>query len=195
MMSFVRWIGVVGLLGLLGVLALAVGMIGPAPAYGQAPNFTFTVNTTEDTVDANPGDGQCRNSQGKCSLRAAIMEANALSGTILIVLPSGTYTLTRTDPDDEKGGDLNITGNNNLTIRGAGPDQTFVDGNGRFRVFNISRGNITLEGLRVQRGNAGSDDGGGIYLFYRGTTLTLRNSTVSGNSADWGAASTTSGAP
>jgi CSLREA domain-containing protein len=42
------------------------------------PAATFTVNTTTDTVDANPGDGTAIDADGHCSLRAAVMEANAL---------------------------------------------------------------------------------------------------------------------
>jgi len=43
---------------------------------------TFVVNTTADGVDANPGDAVCEITPagGDCSLRAAIEEANALSG-------------------------------------------------------------------------------------------------------------------
>ncbi len=41
---------------------------------------TLTVDSTTDTVDANPGDAICADSGGGCSLRAAIEEANALTG-------------------------------------------------------------------------------------------------------------------
>ena len=37
---------------------------------------TFTVNTSGDRVDANIGNGICADSQGNCSLRAAIQEAD-----------------------------------------------------------------------------------------------------------------------
>src|SRR5216684_4826120 len=55
---------------------------------------TFVVNTTADTVDANPGDGLAQDSAGNTSLRAAIMEANALHGADTIQLPAGTYFLS-----------------------------------------------------------------------------------------------------
>ena len=58
------------------------------------PDPTFTVNTTSDTVDKNPGDGVCADINNQCSLRAAIMEANAFPGTDTIMVPNGTYTLT-----------------------------------------------------------------------------------------------------
>jgi hypothetical protein len=45
--------------------------------------------------DANPGDGVCADSQGNCSLRAAVEETNALPGreTILIPYEAGGYFL------------------------------------------------------------------------------------------------------
>src|SRR5215471_10940261 len=41
---------------------------------------TFTVNDTGDGADANIGDGICDNGHNKCTLRAAIQEANAHAG-------------------------------------------------------------------------------------------------------------------
>ncbi|MEZ4485138.1 MAG: hypothetical protein R2864_11285 [Syntrophotaleaceae bacterium] len=52
---------------------------------------SFTVDTTSDSVDVNPGDSICADSDGSCSLRAAVMEANALAGADAIALPAGTY--------------------------------------------------------------------------------------------------------
>jgi CSLREA domain-containing protein len=40
----------------------------------------FSVDSTIDAVDAVPGDGICASEAGKCTLRAAIQEANALVG-------------------------------------------------------------------------------------------------------------------
>ena len=68
----------------------------------------FTVNVTvQDAVDNNPGDGQCRISSGDfCTLRAAVMEANASPGTDIIILP-GNSTIS-----------LNITGSGNSAATG-----------------------------------------------------------------------------
>jgi CSLREA domain-containing protein len=63
----------------------------------------FTVNTTEDTVDVNPGDGICADSSGNCSLRAAIMEANTLPAAAIVLQSGQTYTLSldnRATPGD-----------------------------------------------------------------------------------------------
>lgn len=54
----------------------------------------FSVNDTNDAVDANPGDGICATSSGGCSLRAAIQEANALPNEDFIAVPAGVFTLT-----------------------------------------------------------------------------------------------------
>lgn len=72
----------------------------------------FLVETTSDTVDSNPGDGVCSDADGDCSLRAAVMEANALPGVEEIRLVDGaTYTLTIEGPGEDaaRSGDLDIT--------------------------------------------------------------------------------------
>jgi len=46
--------------------------LGAAVAYSK----TFTVTYAGDTADAHPGDGQCADGNGRCSLRAAMTEAN-----------------------------------------------------------------------------------------------------------------------
>ncbi len=45
---------------------------------------TFVVTSTADTVDASPGNGTCADSLGRCTLRAAMTEANYLAGEDLI---------------------------------------------------------------------------------------------------------------
>ena len=57
------------------------------------------VNDTGDGPDASPGDGSCATSGGNCTLRAAIQEANATSGTITIrfdIDGSGPHTIQPT---------------------------------------------------------------------------------------------------
>jgi CSLREA domain-containing protein len=52
---------------------------------------SYTVNTTPDTPDIDPTDGICADVHGKCSLRAAVMQANHTVGADTIILPAGTY--------------------------------------------------------------------------------------------------------
>jgi hypothetical protein len=75
-------------------------------------------------------------------------------------------------------GELAIS--DDLTITGPGASNLAVDGNHTSRVFYIgSRVTVTLSGLTIQNGSANS--GGGIFNYFF-ATLTLTNSTVSGNS-------------
>ena len=72
----------------------------------------FAVDVTTDSVDAAPGDGVCADAAGDCSLRAAVMEANATPGVEEIRLSDGVeYTLTiEGDGEDvSSSGDLDIT--------------------------------------------------------------------------------------
>ena len=109
---------------------------------------TFVVNSTADSIDVNPGDGVCRDAQGRCTLRAAIMESDALpswdvidlskindpSQPIILTITGAdeTYAATGGDPPwivtgtpDPSRGDLDIT--SSLTIQGAGPDKTIIE--------------------------------------------------------------------
>jgi CSLREA domain-containing protein len=46
------------------------------PITGGTGSDAYTVNTTTDTTDRNPGDGFCSDQNNQCSLRAAIIESN-----------------------------------------------------------------------------------------------------------------------
>ena len=150
---------------------------------------TFVVNTTADTVDANPGDGICQDSSGNCSLRAAIMEANAFAGNDVITLPAGTYTLTIPGQNEQSSltGDLDIT--SNIVINGAGATSTVVQaavtkGSGIDRVFDIRGATIAeFNNLKIRHGRINST-GGGLRVEATGLVgLTLFNVDVSDNEA------------
>ncbi|MGB7068167.1 MAG: BACON domain-containing carbohydrate-binding protein [Pyrinomonadaceae bacterium] len=53
------------------------------------PSSTFTVDDAGDSEDSNTGDGVCLDSAGKCTLRAAVQQANAdaAADTIVFNLP------------------------------------------------------------------------------------------------------------
>jgi CSLREA domain-containing protein len=162
-------------------VALGVGLLG-AFLSASAHAVTFTVNSPSDVVDANPGNGVCETAPGNsiCTLRAAIQEANALSGADQIILPPlpplNAYVLTIL-------AELAIS--DSLTITGGGASTTIIDGNRSVRLnsrvlvigFGIT---INISGVTIRNGGSG-DVGGGIF---NGGTLTLTNSTVSGNKAD-----------
>ena len=156
---------------LVAVLAAALTLIlTPGTAHG----VPFTVTVTSDNGDDDPGDGTCRILMlpGFCSLRAAIEEANAFPGDDTITVPAGTFPLVF--------GQLVISSTDKLTIVGAGAGNTIIDGGGGDRVF-LALGAATLDisHVTVTGGLAVSSGGGGIL---NGGSLTLTNSTISGNS-------------
>ena len=133
------------------------------------------------------------NDSGPGSLRDALASAND-SDTIDATGVSGTILLT----SDE----LQIT--HNVTINGPGAANLAINGNATFVVFHNFASNATIFGFTITNGNGGgivnlrgltlSDSsvvsnvgalGGGIEndAENRITTLTIINSTVSGNSA------------
>lgn len=67
----------------------------------EASAAVLTVNSTSDDPDVTPGDGVCATALGSCTLRAAIMESNALgvAGEIRFGIPGeGVQTIRpRTD--------------------------------------------------------------------------------------------------
>jgi CSLREA domain-containing protein len=66
-------------------IAAVPGSTAPAPnAAAVTGNFTFTVTSTADTVDATPGNGICADASGACTLRAAMREANQDAGNDII---------------------------------------------------------------------------------------------------------------
>ncbi|WP_340691132.1 right-handed parallel beta-helix repeat-containing protein, partial [Hydrogenobacter thermophilus] len=161
----------------------------------------FTVNTTNDTVDVSPGDGTCADSSNNCSLRAAIMEANAQGGTKVICLGTNqTYTLSRDtaagDDDTAAEDDLDIVAGADITIEGNGstvqrdPSLTcnldYTSAVGEFRIFHVlSGGSLTLKDLTVRNGCADGilppyASGGGILNY---GTLTIEGIAILNNFA------------
>lgn len=141
-----------------------------------ASAVTFQVTKVDDTAD-----GTC--SIDDCSLREAIIAANANPGPDTIVLPAGQgpYTLTRTGSPEEGAltGDLDIT--ESLTI--TGPGGHIIDGGGTEatptdRVFEIHAGTVVIENVTIQGGSPADAPGGGIR---NAGALTLRNVVVQDN--------------
>jgi len=157
------------------VILAATVLLGVAPASAA----TFTVTKTADTAD-----GVCN---ADCSLREAIIAANATAGPDVIVVPPGTYvrTIAGTAEELAADGDLDIT--DDVDIIGSGAFSTIIEGNDTAsgeRVFDVQPGAVlTMSGVTISRGFAstGGNDGGGISA---DGTLVLRNAIVTGNHAD-----------
>jgi len=167
-------------------LQVSAWLLCLAPACLMAA--TFTANSTADLVDNNPGDGICAaNPDGDCTLRAAIMETNALGGEDTIELLAGTYTLSLVGNDDTAlQGDLDILGD--LIIEGAGRDATVVDANQIDRVFHALAG-VIISDLTIRNGrvDATTFQGGGI-LVDDITNCTLQRVRLADNMAEAGGA-------
>ena len=154
------------------------------------PSATFTVNSTLDAVDVNPGDGVCETAVGNgiCTLRAAVMEANGFFGPDTIQLAAGNYLLTLSGENEDLGatGDLDIT--EELSIIGAGRATTTIDGNQADRIFHILGVAAVLSDMTITNGRVTSASyfgGGGILndygADYHPGALTLEKVTVSNN--------------
>ena len=108
------------------------------------------------------------NDSGTGSLRAAV--AGGGTTTFALSPPCSTITLTS--------GPISLA--TDVTISGPGAGHLAVSGGGASQVFVILSGvNATISGLTIENGNSTAGVGGGIDN--RGGTVTVSNSTVSGN--------------
>ncbi|CAN5528624.1 hypothetical protein BH24ACT20_BH24ACT20_02700 [soil metagenome] len=188
--------------GLLLAVLVATMMITAKPALAE----TFTVDRNDDPDPTTAT--ACTAAANDCSLRGAIVAANANAGPDAVTVPAGTYTLTRAGANEDAAstGDLDVT--DDLTITGAGARTTSVAGGAApfdDRIFDIAegasatitrlaitggkpagdaggvnnRGDLMLDGVAVKN-NTASNYGG---ILSNGSTLNLTDSAVSGNSA------------
>jgi CSLREA domain-containing protein len=155
------------------------------------PPADFSVNSFTDAVDVNPGDGYCETATPcECTLRAAVMEANALIGDDFIYVPAGIFvrTIPGVNEDAAASGDLDIT--DNLTIFGSGQRATIIDGaatptsRNLDRVFHIIGAvHVQMLGMTIQNGSSlGSmpvNRAGGI--LNEGGSVDLQEITISRN--------------
>lgn len=136
---------------------------------------TFTVDRTDDTAAATA----CTGAPNDCSLRGAIIAANAdLSAdpVVITLQPSTTYNLTLTNAIQDNAaatGDLDITTSlHSVTIVGggsSGPNVSIIDAAGltsgtmRDRVFQVTGPGVTfvLQDLAIQNGQAADDGASG----------------------------------
>lgn len=148
-----------------------------------ASQSTFVVDSVLDQPDADPGDNICASADGLCTVRAAIMEANASEfgpdgERYTIYIPSGYYDITISNPystpgtDTESGAQRPVvttdeTGSFKISvpmnIRGESASTTILDANQLDRVFETDKGaESTITDLTI-RGGAGNSFGGGVY--------------------------------
>lgn len=149
----------------------ALTLTEPEPHFALGPKGTRTVTSLDD-----PGTGLCRAEY--CTLRQAIEIASPGDRIVFKTNLTGRIVLTA--------GQLEI--DEDVTIEGGG--RITVDANSASRVIEITDDRtVTLEGLSITGGQVGSPispvNGGGIRT-QSNVTLTLRNTTIAGNSANFG---------
>ena len=153
-------------------------LLASASSLPTATAATFTVDTvTLDLGDIDPGDGECAWATfppvgQRCTLRAAIMEANASPGPDRVIVPFGAeIVLSRPGRNEDSAalGDLDITGP--LEVRTASvsdpASSPTIDADGIDRVFDVhfSAGEVHLVNLRITGGAANDATtyvGGGV---------------------------------
>ena len=164
------------------LIVLLVAILGGVET-PSAQAAGFAVNSTTDAVDANPGDGLCETAViGQCTLRAAVQEANALSGLDVINVPAGTYTLTISGAGEDAAatGDLDLT--DSVTISGAGAGVSIIDASGLDRALHGMSGvTVELSSLSVRNGLLSSGGGAGLLV---GGTATVTDTEFSNNTAN-----------
>lgn len=154
----------------------------------------FIVNNTQDVPDEFPGNGIC-NPVGAvgntCTLRAAIMEANALGGSHTVLVASGQYTLTRVGAGEDfaSTGDLDIRADITLINGTNNPPVVFAAN--QDRVFDVHPGaSLRLDNVHVAGGYANQVGTvhGAAFRVHPGAALELDRAVVAGNLGNVGGA-------
>jgi len=170
-------------------LLLALALVLPVVASAAM----LTVDTTLDDATKSACDDAV---DGDCSLRGAVVTANAESALDTIVVPAGTYTLSNASPCTfaTLGGDpvsgtplIPLCLDGDVEIVGAGAGETIIQSNGADRLFAISKQKtVTMRGVTLSGGRAepgfGYAIGGGGAINNQGT-LTLVDARVTNHRA------------
>src|SRR6185437_4411133 len=150
----------------------------------------FAVLTVDRFDDPSPGASfaACTAAPNDCSLRGAIIAANAIPGST-INLGAGTYTLTIAGAGEalSNTGDLDVRGNN-TSIIGAGAGVSIIQQTVADRVIEVNPTvvagfNFILSGVSIRGGNLASGSGRGIIAGGPTNTVTLTDCEFSGNTA------------
>jgi hypothetical protein len=160
---------------LLAAGGLTAGATLAMSGVAHAAPETLTVGSNADTTGAS----DCTTaSNTDCTLRQAILDANANTGADTIVFASAlsgqTITLTAAPQFITEA----------VSIQGPGAAQLTVDGADSYRDFGVepttSGDPVSISGLTITDGHSIGADGGAIYS--NGADLTISNSLVSGSS-------------
>ena len=171
-------------------LAIGASLLGLSTVSAQ----DFIVNNAADVPDSFPGDGICNpiNSlPGTCTLRAAIMEANALGQTHVIALATDIYSLSNVGENEDNAliGDLDIKAT--IRIINGTQNAPLIDGNSTDRIFDVHSGGwLMLKNIDLAFGSANTPftaRGGAVQVRGDGR-LTMEASQAFLNTASMGGA-------
>lgn len=161
------------------------GIFGISAVLSTASAATFVVNALNDAVDDVVGDDICATAANTCTLRAAVMEANAKPDADIIELSvaaprTAPYVVSIRNtvinpwgesPANAAEGDMDIS--SSVTIRGTDPAQSVIWANGnvghRDRMFQISPAfgpnpgaiEVTFENVTMTGGFQPQENAGG----------------------------------
>ncbi|TAN35432.1 HYR domain-containing protein [Patescibacteria group bacterium] len=207
---FGGWTGACSAQGLAATCTLTMDADKTVGATFNLHPMNLIVNSAADLVDALPGDGICATATGVCTLRAAVMEANAMAGADAILFDSSvngtpiTLTIAGAGENAAETGDLDVTGS--VTITGNGMDNTIIQAcdatanpscSGIDRIFDVQDGAaLNLSGVMLRNGRGSSEPFGrsggairvGLHLPWEGgngtsSSLILSNSALLNNVA------------
>lgn len=163
-------------------------------AVSSAAIFQVNLNI-QDHIDGNPGDGICDiPTGGFCTLRAAVMEANALPGPDIIILQgNATIRLTRTGANENGAvtGDLDITDSVAIgTFIEDIEDFPTVDANNlNDRAFHVlTNNNQLVQFLRFKIVSGSATSTGGAISIGPGNQVEVNQVWFEDNTADSGGA-------
>ncbi len=169
-------------------VVLLLFAISPARAQGPATGQVFTVTSTADSSDQTPGDGVCSDAENRCTLRAAVEEANGQPGADVII-----FSLEYPAVIDLTMGPLTITGSGH-SIVGPGARRLTVQRSSSaalpFRIFHVPNQGTSaaVRGLTIRNGVAGELLSGGALRSGPGTTVHLADAALLNNSGGNGGA-------
>ena len=153
-------------------------LLWPVLLLATLARFAGAADITVTRLD-DPAPGACLPTD--CSLREAVIAANALPGADRILLPAGILQLTIVNPSPNPGavaGDLDLT--DDVEIIGVSANTTSIIAENNDRIFNlISNVNVTLRKMTLGGGMSGF---GGAINLYDGT-LTVEDAIIGNNHA------------
>jgi CSLREA domain-containing protein len=144
-------------------------------AGATAPPESFLVTKTADTAD-----GSC---DSDCSLREAVIAANAAPGHQTIHVGGGVYALTMpgTGEDSSASGDLDITSDVSIIALFGTAE---ISGSGQFRVLDALAGaNLTVSNVWITNGLEESGSAGGGLRVEATASVNLSDCEVGANSS------------